>query len=373
MKKFLYLFFIIFTLSFSTKIYSNEEYISGKVVSLVSETEGEESEGIDKILRFRVEILEGDEKGRIVELDFPVYIEKQYNFTTKVGDKVVLYKSFDLENSEEEKEGTPIESIYISDIDKRGIFYTLFAIFIITTLFVAKKKGAQSLIALLFTLIFIIKVFIPAISKGYSPILFAVLTCIFSTIITTFFITGFSKKSFTAILGTTVGVAMAGFMSYGFANIMRLTGYADAEILSYANIISEINLKELISAGVIIGSLGAVMDVAVSISSSINELYEHNPNIKEKTLFKSAMNIGNDIIGTMVNTLILAYIGSSILTLLLVYLQSSSYPIIRVLNYEDIATEILRSVCGSIGILVSVPVTSFIGTKLYRKRKRSKN
>lgn len=372
MKKFLYLFFIIFSLSFSTKIYSNEEYISGKVVSLVSETEGEESEGIDKILRFRVEILEGDEKGRIVELDFPVYIEKQYNFTTKVGDKVVLYKSFDLENSEEEKEGTPIESIYISDIDKRGIFYTLFAIFIITTLFVAKKKGAQSLIALLFTLIFIIKVFIPAISKGYSPILFAVLTCIFSTIITTFFITGFSKKSFTAILGTTVGVAVAGFMSYGFANIMRLTGYADAEILSYANVISKINLKELISAGVIIGSLGAVMDVAVSISSSINELYEHNPNIKEKTLFKSAMNIGNDIIGTMVNTLILAYIGSSILTILLVYLQSSSYPIIRILNYEDIATEILRSVCGSIGILVSVPVTSYIGTKMY-KRKRSKN
>lgn len=371
MKKFLYLFFIIFSLNFSVKIYSNEEYISGKVVSLISEIEGDKTEGVEKILKFKIEILEGVEKGRIVELDFPVYIEQQYNFTTKVGDRVVLYKSFDFENTEEEQGNVPIESIHISDIDKRGIFYTLFVIFVLATLFVAKKKGAQSLIALLFTIIFIIKVFIPAISKGYSPILFAVISSIFSTIVTTFFISGFSKKSFTAILGTTVGVAMAGLMSYDFTNTMRLTGYTDAEILSYANVISKINLKELISAGVIIGSLGAVMDVAVSISSSINELYEHNPNIKEKTLFKSAMNIGNDIIGTMVNTLILAYIGSSILTILLVYLQSSSYPIIRILNYEDIATEILRSVCGSIGILVSVPVTSYIGTKIY-KRKRSK-
>lgn len=366
MRKLLYLFLIIFSINFSTKIFANEEYISGKVLSLISEVEGNQEEGIEKILKFKVEILEGDNKGETIEVDFPVYIEKQYNFSTKVGDRVVLYKSYDSEFSENEE--NIIERIDISDIDKRNIFYVLIFIFIATTLLVAKKNGWKSIVALLLTLIFIIKIFVPAISKGYSPILFAVFTCIFSTVVTTFFITGISKKSFIAILGTTFGVAVAGFISYTFGNIMRLTGYSDAEVLSYANLISNINLKELVSAGVIIGSSGAVMDVAVSISSAINELNENNPDIEEKTLFKSAMNIGNDVIGTMVNTLILAYIGSSLLTILLVYIQSTEYPLIRVLNYEDIAVEILRSVCGSIGILVSVPLTSYIGTKIFKRK-----
>lgn len=370
MKRFTYFFIFIFLLISPMRIFAKEEYFSGKVLSLISETKGNNKEGIDKILKFEVQILEGAEKGKHIEVEFPVYTEKQYNFTTKIGDKVVLYKSFDSEILEinEEKE-TYVERIDISDIDKRNILSILFIIFISATLIVARKKGTKSLIALLASLTFIIKIFIPAIAKGHSPILFAVFTCIFSTIVTTFFTTGFSKKALVAILGTTSGVAIAGLMSYSFGNIMRLTGYTDAEVLSYANLISNINLKELVSAGVIIGSLGAVMDVAVSISSSINELYENNPKIKGTVLFKSAMNIGNDIIGTMINTLILAYVGSSILTILLVYIQSAEYPLIRILNYEDIATEILRSVCGSIGILTAVPLTSYIGTKIYKSKK----
>lgn len=374
MKKIIYLSVIILSLIFSTFSLS-EEYISGKVISLLEESIGNEEEGIEKISKFKVKILNGTEKGKEVEVDFPTYLEKQYNMSIKVGDKVVLYKSYDSTDSESGKEEVEenikaenlIERIDISDVDKRNIFYFLTLIFVGLTVFIAKKNGLKSLLALFLTLIFIIKIFIPAIAQGYSSILFAVLTCIFSTVITTLLITGFSKKTFIAILGTTSGVIVAGLLSYSFGNLMRLTGYDDADVLSYAGILSNIDLKELISAGVIIGSLGAVMDVAVSISSSINELYEINPNIEEKVLFKSAMNIGNDIIGTMINTLILAYIGSSMLTILLVYIQSSEYPLIRVLNYEDIAVEILRAVCGSIGILISVPLTSYMGTKIYKK------
>lgn len=357
----LFMFFLIFSIS-----YANEKYISGKITKLVAENTKNLDEGISKILTYEIEILEGNEKGKIVEIDFPIYKEKQYNIFAKVGDKVVLYKSFDEVVDVENKSSYLKERIDISDIDKRNSFYILASIFFGATILIARKKGLYAALSLFLSITFIIKIFIPAISKGYSPILFAVITCIFSTIVTTFLIGGISKKSLIAILGTTSGVLVSGILSFSFANIMRLTGYDDPEILSYANLISNINLKELVSAGIIIGSLGAVMDVAVSISSSIDELYKNSLSIDSKSLFISSMNIGKDIIGTMINTLILAYIGSSMLTILLVYLQSSQYPAIRVLNYENIAVEILRAVCGSIGILVSVPLTSYIGSKIYR-------
>ena len=149
---------------------------------------------------------------------------------------------------------------------------------------------------------------------------------------------------------------------------MRLNGFLDSDLLASAYLLKNIKMRELIPAGVIIGSLGAVMDVAVSITSSINELHETDPNMSKKSMFRSAINIGNDIIGTMINTLILAYIASSIFTLLLIYIQANDYPLIRTLNFQDIAVEIMRSICGSIGILVSVPLTAYIGTMIYKKK-----
>ena len=149
---------------------------------------------------------------------------------------------------------------------------------------------------------------------------------------------------------------------------MRLNGFLDSDLLASAYLLKNVKIKELIPAGVIIGSLGAVMDVAVSITSSINELHETDPNMSKKSMFKSAINIGNDIIGTMINTLILAYIASSIFTLLLIYIQANEYPLIRILNFQDIAVEIMRSICGSIGILIAVPLTAYIGTVIYKKK-----
>ena len=177
-----------------------------------------------------------------------------------------------------------------------------------------------------------------------------------------------NKKFVVALLGVTSGVLIAGILSYIFTYTMRLNGFLDSDLLSCAYLLKKIKIKELIPAGVIIGSLGAVMDVAVSITSSINELHEANPNISKKSMFKSAINIGNDIIGTMINTLILAYIASSIFTLLLIYIQANEYPLIRILNFQDIAVEIMRSVCGSIGILIAVPLTAYIGTLIYKKK-----
>jgi len=344
MKKFLV--FIIFLLcsiiTFSNKVITEknetkEEYLTGKIIALISE-ENSDEEGVAKLQKYNVKLLEGDDKGEVVEIDLPIYKDNEYNINAKVGDRVVVYKTFDNYGNDEMQ-----LQYYISD-------------------------GLKALFALIVTIAFIIKIFIPAIYNGYSPILFAIITAIFSSLVTIYFTVGMNKKFVIALLGVTGGVLIAGILSYIFTYRMRLNGFLDSDLLSCAYLLRKIKIKELIPAGVIIGSLGAVMDVAVSITSSINELHEANPNISKKSMFKSAINIGNDIIGTMINTLILAYIASSIFTLLLIYIQANEYPLIRILNFQDIAVEIMRSICGSIGILIAVPLTAYIGTLIYKKK-----
>lgn len=362
MKRFLVL--IIFLLS-SIIVFAaetKEEYLSGKIISLISE-EKSDQDGIAKLQKFNVTLLEGVDKGEIVEVSLPVYMDDEYNVNAKVGDRVVVYKTFDNYGNDEMQ-----LQYYISDVDKRVELYIMGIGFVILVLLIARKNGLKALFALIVTVAFIIQVFIPAIFKGYSPILFAVLTAVFSSLVTIYFTVGTSKKFFIALLGVIGGVLIAGILSYIFTYRMRLNGFLDSDLLASAYLLKNIKMKELIPAGVIIGSLGAVMDVAVSIASSINELHETDPNMSKKSMFKSAINIGHDIIGTMINTLILAYIASALFTLLLIYIQANDYPLIRTLNFQDIAVEIMRSICGSIGILVAVPLTAYIGTMIYKKK-----
>ncbi|MGL5904429.1 MAG: YibE/F family protein, partial [Cetobacterium sp.] len=135
-----------------------------------------------------------------------------------------------------------------------------------------------------------------------------------------------------------------------------------------SNLLQGIKVKEIISAGVILGSMGAVMDVSMSISSALTELKNRDFGITGKEIFDSGMRIGEDIIGTMVNTLILAYIGSGILSTLFIYLQKEQFPLIRILNFESVAADILRAFAGSIGILIAVPITSYLCCVMFSKK-----
>ena len=369
MKKFLVfiMFLVCSIITFSDKVAidkneTKEKYLSGKIIALVSEEDSKE-DGIIKLQKFNVKLLEGVDKGEVVEVDLPVYMDDEYNIKVKVGDRVVVYKTFDNYGNDEMQ-----LQYYISDVDKRIELYIMGIGFIALVLLIARKNGLKALFALIVTVAFIMQVFVPAIFKGYSPILFAIITAVFSSLVTIYFTVGMNKKFFVALLGVIGGVLIAGILSYIFTYRMRLNGFLDSDLLASAYLLKNIKMRELIPAGVIIGSLGAVMDVAVSITSSINELHETDPNISKKSMFKSAINIGNDIIGTMINTLILAYIASSIFTLLLIYIQANDYPLIRTLNFQDIAVEIMRSICGSIGILVAVPLTAYIGTMIYKKK-----
>ena len=364
MKRFLLALMMVYSV-FSITVFAQEEYLRGKVLKLEDCLSPEEEvDELKEILLYNVVISEGSRKGDTILVEFPIYREDAFNIKVKEKDNVVLYYEIDEEGN---------EKYYIADVDKRMDILYLGGLFIVIVLVLARFKGLKAMIALLMVIIFIYKVFLPGIVVGYSPILLSVIAALFASVVTIYLMTGFNNKGVIAILGSVGGVLVAGTLSFIFVNSMRLTGYVTTEALNYASMLTGIKIREVISAGVILGSMGAVMDVAMSISSALNELKEKKPDILSKELFNSGMRIGSDIIGTMINTLILAYIGSSLMTSIFIYMQKDQYPSIRILNFESIVVEILRAFCGSIGILVAVPITAYIASKIYSKKQENKN
>ena len=302
------------------------------------------------------------------EITWNVFNEKANRFANlllergvKKGDKVVLCRED--ENS----------NYYITDVDRRDDYILMGVIFSLLTLALAKKKGAKSLIALLITVWLIFYFFIPCTMKGYSPILISVITALLSSIITILFVAGFTHKGVVAIIGSVGGTIFSGVLSYLLINKMNFSGYPTLDSITYIDMLQGIKIKELVPAGIILGSMGAIMDVSMSISSALTEIREKNPSLGSKDIYNSGLNIGKDMVGTMINTLILAYIGSSLFDMIIINKNLESLPFIRLLNYEFIGVEILKSFAGSIGILISIPLTAYFGAHLHRRYRDLKN
>ena len=211
---------------------------------------------------------------------------------------------------------------------------------------------------------------LPLFLQEYNPIWVTVISAIFIVITTFFIIAGINTKSISAIIGTTGGVLIAGALAYTIGSAANLTGLSseEANMLIFIPQNIEFNFRGLLFAGIIIGALGAVMDVAMSVASSMHEIREINPEIDSYNLMKSGMNVGRDIMGTMSNTLILAYTGSSI-PLLLVFIAYEA-SMVKILNMDLIATEIVRSLVGSIGLILTIPITSFTTGFIVNLKKR---
>ena len=337
-------------------LFASEEYLKGKIIKELENIEPQEYE--EDILyhkNFLVEIKNGEKIEEIAILN-PIYKENIQNLHLKKGDRVILYKDYE-------------NSIYyfVDKIKTREIIYLL-SIFISLFILLAKFRGLKAIISLFSTILFFIFLIVPMITEGFSPILAAVLLGVFSTILTFYSIGGFNKKIIAALAGTLGGIIVAAILSSIFVRLTSLTGYVDADAMNYSSLFEGIDLRKLISAGIIIGSLGAIMDNSVSISSALFEVVSHSENISRKKIFFSGINIGKDVMGTMVNTLVLAYLGSSLFTIMLFYKQQAEFPLIRILNSEFIVVEILRALCGSIGILVTVPITSIASAFLLTRK-----
>ena len=286
-------------------------------------------------------------------------ISRLYNYKVEEGTKVVLilYK---------QNNGNMIWDVY--GYDRSSMIYVLAGIFIIVVIIIGGVKGIKSLVSLMFTLVTVIFLMLPLMFRGVEPMLAAVVSATLSIIVTLSLVSGLNKKTVTAIIGTISGVVISGIIAYIFGELTHSSGMTmnDTESLIYIAEGTNLKVKGIMFAGILIASLGAVMDVAMSISSSLFEIYEVNKNIKQIDLFKSSMNIGKDIIGTMTNTLILAFAGGSITTLILIF--AANMPYNKFINLEVLAIEIIQGLAGSIGIVLSVPITAAVGSYLCRKK-----
>ncbi|PKM95496.1 MAG: YibE/F family protein [Firmicutes bacterium HGW-Firmicutes-1] len=282
-----------------------------------------------------------------------------------VGDEVLLYLELD-------ESKTIVSNAYIVSYKRDRFIIYLIAIFIILVVAIGRLKGLKALISLILTVVLVLKVFLPRILLGDDPIILSVLIATLISITTIMIISGFSKKTLTSILGTLAGVLVAGVLAYTFSNYAKLIGFTYEEVqqLTFIPQGTQFNFSGLLFASILLGALGAVMDVSMSISSSIVEVKAANPNMGIKQLFQSGMNIGRDIMGTMVNTLILAYTGSSLNILILILAYNK--PLIETINYDMIVVEIVRALAGTIGLVITIPFTAIVAAYLNRAIK-SKN
>ncbi|MCL2224514.1 MAG: YibE/F family protein [Defluviitaleaceae bacterium] len=272
------------------------------------------------------------------------------NRPLRSGNRIVLHM-------EEDADGTPVFFFY--GYDRLVPFAVLFAFFAACVVALGGLKGVRALTALLLTIMLIMFVLVPLLLRGYNPIVLSVVVCVLSTIITCVICFGTGKKSFSAVLGVSGGLLIGGVIAHVFGIAARMAGlsHGDAQMLQYLPGGYMFDFRGLLFAGIIIGALGACLDVAISISSALTEITAHNPSAEKKEIVRSGFNIGKDIMGSMINTLILAYTGGSLATILIFAGFGSGLS--QIFNLESIAVEILRSVAGSLGLIFAIPITIF--------------
>lgn len=228
-----------------------------------------------------------------------------------------------------------------------------------------RSKGVNTILSLAFTCMAVFTVFVPAILSGKNIYFWAILTCAFIILMTLMIVNGPNKKSLCSAIGCFSGVLLSGGLTLFADRFLKLTGMVDEESLYLKYLLEDrtIDLKAIIFAAILIGAVGAIMDVAISLSSALYEVYEATPDCSPAAIVRSGMTIGRDIMGTMSNTLVLAYIGGSLSLTLLLIAYSSSW--LGLLNREMIIVEILQALVGSFGLLLTIPLTSAVCAAVY--------
>lgn len=350
-----FLFFIFTSFSFSNDVIFTSE---DKAEILHVDNLGKDPNFVnDMIQKVVLKVTTGKFKDQIFTIDNILSDSIVYDIPVKNGEEVLVH-------IEELEDGTV--NVYIADYIRDKYIYILAIIFALSVIWVGRFKGVKTVLTIIVSVFLIFKVLIPGLLKGYNPIFLAVFIAIIITVFSVYFISGVNRKSTSAILGSMAGVIIAGGLAFIVGSKVKLTGLSSEEgiMLLYLPQQVKFNFKELLFAGILLGSLGAVMDVAMSIASTIEEVNKNNSKLNIRELFSSGMTVGKDIMGTMTNTLILAYAGSSIPLLLIFTANSTSFN--KIINLDIIATEMVRSLAGTIGLVLTIPITAFISVMLIK-------
>ena len=340
----------------------HESYTRAKVLEVtdVVETQlDDDGDFIDTTYYFTVLLTSGENKGETLTVTQDISNYIPYNpRPVSTGDKVIITQSIIGDET----------SWNFAEYVRSDTIIVLGILFCIALVVFGKIKGLKTLFTLILTIGAVFFVLVPAIITGHNIYVFTILVCLYITAMTLVTVNGLSDMSLVAGLGCMGGVLISAVITLLSDIFMKLTGFTDEHAIYIQGIgDGNIDMKALIFAGILVGSIGAVMDVAVDIAASLKEICRKVEKPTFRELYKSGITISRDVIGTMSNTLILAYIGSSLCSVLLI-IYNNSFSMLNLFNKENIITEILKILVGSFGILSALPLTSAISAFFYSRR-----
>lgn len=302
-----------------------------------------------------IEILEGDYAGQRVKADNSLNGQIEYDQVYEPGDKIII----GIKHQDNE-----IQQVRAIDYYRQSWIGVIFIIFILALLVYAGFIGLKAIISFGVSILILWKFLLQGLLLGKDPILLTSLTIMMLSGIIIFLVSGFNKRGLAAFLATTIGLLMTLLVTHFFGHQLSLKGltqpYAQTLMISGYHYL---NLQEIFYAAIILGASGAAMDIAVDISASMYEIKSKKPDIDIKELIQSGFNVGRQVIGTMATTLLLAYSGSYLTLLMLFIARETS--VTRMLNLKVVSAEIMRTLIGSIGLVIVAPTTALIAGVLF--------
>ena len=334
-------------------------YEKGTVVEVSSE-EVEYDKGLGIYLGkqiLQVRMTEGEEEGKTIEIIN--HLVKSHSVYARENTRLII-------TADRPENIEPYYTVY--NYDRSVPTACGIGILLVVICAIGGIKGAKAIAGLAYSMYLIVGLVIPAVYSGYSPIVFSIICAALSTTVTLLLLNGQSKKTLAAILATVSGVVGSLILFIFISNMLHINGSSSSEaeglILIQQN--TGLQIKDVLFAGVLISSLGAIMDVGMSIVSALHEVYYRNSNLTTKELIESGLEIGKDMIGTMTNTLILAFTGSAFVTMLVFVSYQVQFHQLLSSNY--LAIEIAQGICGTFGVVITVPAASIISAYLLNKK-----
>ncbi len=298
----------------------------------------------------RVNILEGEYAGIIMEIDYGKRQVRSDDYMLAVGDKVVVSISKTPEN---------VINAYFVDFVRTTPILWLTGLFAAAIILISRWKGVRALLSTVFSLYIIIGYIIPHILVGEDPLLVSIIGSIILLGVTLYLTYGWTLKTHAAVISMVIVLLLTGALSALFVVFTKLNGTGDENVMFLMQLMeTPINLRGLLLGGMIIGALGVLDDLVTTQASAVFELHHANPNFRFRDLYNSAMRIGQDHVAATVNTLVLAYAGASLPMLLMFSLAKGDFAYL--VNFSFIAEEIVRTLVGSLGLIAAVPLTTAI-------------
>lgn len=335
--------------------------VRARVVSIVEEGEVDLGGFMQRYQVVKIEILDGPSQGYWMEMEYGKRQYRPSDANLQVGDHILVTIETNQVNGE--------TFAYFLDFVRTGPMLWLLAAFVAVSVLVSGWKGLRGLGGILFSLVIVVFYIIPQIMAGKNPVLVSIVGSFFFLSITLYLVYGWTLKTHAAVLGTLISLGLTGLLAAVSVQAARLTGFGDENAVFLAQAAPQtLDMQGLLLAGMLIGALGVLDDLVIGQSSAVFELRAANQSLGLRFLYKRAMNIGRDHVAATVNTLVLAYAGASLPMLLLFSLNSHNLSLLLGTSY--IAEEIVRTLVGSIGLFLSVPLTTFIACvlALYRDR-----